>query len=292
MRYGILGSAGQIGAHLTKYLRDHGQIVKEYDLVNSSEQDCRNEGDLTVFMADCDFVFFLAFDVGGSQYLKKYQTTFDFVDNNTRLMQTTFKTLKGRSMPFLFASSQMSNMHWSSYGALKSVGEHYCRALNSPIVKFWNVYGIEKDPQKTHVITDFVKMAVKGDPIAMRTNGTEERQFLYADDCSEALYSMAQQYEKLSRLGEYHISSFEWVTVKYIAETISQFCNGATIIPSKEEDTVQRDNRNEPNRFILTEGVWTPKTSLTEGIRRIVEYETQLCYQNNTSNGTTPSPVE
>ena len=273
MRYGILGSAGQIGAHLTNYLRDLGQIVKEFDLINSFKQDCRNEGDLALFISECDFVFFLAFDVGGSQYLKTYQTTFDFIDNNARIMQATFKTLKGRNVPFIFASSQMSNMHWSSYGALKSVGEHYCKALNSPIVKFWNVYGIEKDPEKTHVITDFVKMAVKGKPITMRTNGTEERQFLYAEDCSEALYTMAQQYDKLSRLSEYHVSSFEWVTVKHIAETISQFCDGVTIIPSKEEDTVQRDNRNEPNRFILTEGIWKPKTSIVEGIRRIVEYE-------------------
>ena len=33
-----------------------------------------------------DFVFFLAFDVGGSRYLKKYQHTFQFIDNNARLM--------------------------------------------------------------------------------------------------------------------------------------------------------------------------------------------------------------
>jgi nucleoside-diphosphate-sugar epimerase len=273
MRYAVLGSAGQIGAHLTEYLRARGEYAIEFDLETSPAMDLRNDYAMDDFIVTADFVFFLAFDVGGSQYLKKYQTTFDFVNNNTRIMTNTFRALKDMKKPFIFASSQMSNMHWSSYGALKSVGEHYCRALNSPIVKFWNVYGIEKDPQKTHAITDFVKMAVKGDPITMRTNGTEERQFLYADDCSEALHTMAQQYDKLSRLSEYHISSFEWVTVKHIAETISQFCNGASIIPSKEEDTVQRDNRNEPSRFILTEGIWKPQTSLTEGIRRIVEYE-------------------
>ena len=37
-----------------------------------------------------DFVFFLAFDVGGSRYLKKYQHTFQFIDNNARLMANTF----------------------------------------------------------------------------------------------------------------------------------------------------------------------------------------------------------
>jgi nucleoside-diphosphate-sugar epimerase len=277
MKYAILGSAGQIGAHLTEYIRSQGHTVNTFDIMNFEYQDLRIDYAIDAYIDRSDFAFFLAFDVGGSQYLKSYQNTFSFIDNNVRIMTNTFRALRDLGKPFIFASSQMSNMHWSSYGALKSVGEHYCRALNSPIVKFWNVYGVEKDPKKTHVITDFVKMAVNKLPICMRTNGTEERQFLYADDCSEALYKMSQQYDKLSRLSEYHISSFEWVSVNHVAETISQCCGGATIIPSQEEDTVQRDNRNEPNRFILTEDIWTPKIPLTEGIRRIVEYETQLC---------------
>ena len=41
-----------------------------------------------------DFIFFLAFDVGGSRYLKKYQNTFDFISNNMRIMENTFSILK------------------------------------------------------------------------------------------------------------------------------------------------------------------------------------------------------
>lgn len=273
MKYTVIGSAGQIGAHLTEYLRNQGHEVVTFDIVDFEYQDLRIDYAVDSYVNESDFVFFLAFDVGGSQYLKKYQSTFNFVDNNVRIMTNTFRALKEMKKPFLFTSSQMSNMAFSSYGALKAVGEHYCRSLDSPIIKFWNVYGVEKDPNKTHVITDFVKMAVSGKPITMRTDGTEERQFLYADDCSAALYALSQRYDKLSRINEYHITSFEWVSIKHIAETISQLCDGATIIPSVERDTVQRDQRNEPNKFILTEGVWTPKISISEGIRRIVEYE-------------------
>jgi hypothetical protein len=71
-----------------------------------------------------DFVFFLAFDVGGSRYLKKYQHTFDFINNNTRLMANTIWTyLNKYKKRFVFASSQMSNMSYSPYGVLKRVGE-------------------------------------------------------------------------------------------------------------------------------------------------------------------------
>ena len=271
MKYAILGSAGQIGAHLTDYLLRKGETVTPFDIVNDPTQDLRIDFAIDSYIKDADFVFVMAFDVGGSTYLKKYQKTFDFVDNNTRLMTNTFRALKKFNKPFIFASSQMSNMAWSSYGALKAVGEHYCRALNSPIVKFWNVYGIESDPRKTHVITDFVKMAVKGHPITMRTNGLEERQFLYADDCSEALYTLANAGVQLNK--EYHISSFKWVSVYSVAEIISQQCDGVSIIPSESRDTVQMDKRNEPDPYIIDAGIWKPKTTLKEGIQKIVDYE-------------------
>ena len=273
MKYTVLGSAGQIGKHLTHFLQEKGHEVVEFDILNAPYQDLRIDYAVDSYIEESDFTFFLAFDVGGSQYLKKYQNTFEFVDNNVRILTNTFRALQATGKPFLFASTQMSNMNFSSYGTLKAVGEHYCRSLNSPIIKFWNVYGVETDPQKTHVITDFVKMALSGKPITMRTDGSEERQFLYASDCCEALYKLSLDYNRLSRLSEYHITSFEWVSVKHVASIISELCGGATIIPSIEHDTVQRDQRNEPNTFIKSNGVWEPKMNLKNGISRIVEYE-------------------
>ena len=84
----------------------------------------------------------------------------------------------------------MSNMDFSPYGTLKRLGEDITNSLNCLYVKFWNVYGIEKDLNKAHVITDFVLMALKTNKIKMLTNGMEKREFLYADDCSDGLFKM------------------------------------------------------------------------------------------------------
>ena len=139
-----------------------------------------------------DFVFFLAFDVGGSHYLKKYQHTFKFINNNTRLMANAFGYIEQYNKPFVFASSQMSNMSYSPYGVMKRVGELYTKSLNGLIVKFWNVYGIEKDMEKAHVITDFIRKGFETGVIDMMTDGTEAREFLYAEDCCEALESVCK----------------------------------------------------------------------------------------------------
>ena len=136
----VLGSGGQVGAYLTEYLRCADVEVMEFDITNGPDQDMtvipNGELEAKIYMAD--FVYFLAFDVGGSHYLKKYQHTFNFIDNNTRLMANAFGLIEKYKKPFVFASSQMSNMSYSPYGVLKRVGELYTKSLGGLIVKFWN----------------------------------------------------------------------------------------------------------------------------------------------------------
>lgn len=264
----VLGSSGQIGAALVSYLRARKHQVIEFDITRSSREDLRNTGAVNSYIQDADFVFFLAFDVGGSSYLKTYQHTFQFVDNNVRIMQNAFAALQEYKKPFIFASSQMSNMAFSSYGTLKAVGEYYTKSLGGLLVKFWNVYGVEHDPQKTHVITDFINMALTKGVITMRTDGEEERQFLYADDCAEALLTLATNYTSIPRDQPLDITTFKWITILEIANTIAKLCNNATVVPGTLTDTVQQGQRNEPNSYILN--WWRPSTEIENGIQEII----------------------
>ena len=185
MKIAILGSSGQIGSYLTEYLRKKNHEVFEFDIVNGEYQDMTHipNAYLRNAIMGSDFVFFLSFDVGGSHYLKKYQHTFKFINNNARMMVNVFGLIEQYQKPFVFASSQMSSMSYSPYGVLKRVGELYTKSLQGLIVKFWNVYGIERDMEKAHVITDFIHKGFKTGDINMMTDGKEEREFLYAEDC-------------------------------------------------------------------------------------------------------------
>ena len=96
MRVAVLGSSGQIGAYLTEYLTKKGHLVREFDIVNGYHEDMTHIPNVFLrnVIMESDFVFFLAFDVGGSRYLKKYQHTFDFINNNTRMMVNAFGLLE------------------------------------------------------------------------------------------------------------------------------------------------------------------------------------------------------
>ena len=274
MKITILGSSGQIGSYLSQYLRSKGHVVIDFDKVETPNHD------MTVIpnqylenaIETADFVFFLAFDVGGSRYLKKYQHTFQFIDNNARLMANAFGLLQKYNKRFIFASSQMSNMSYSPYGVLKNVGELYTKSLNGLIVKFWNVYGIENDHEKAHVITDFIRKGFDTGVIDMLTDGQEEREFLYAEDCCEALETIMENYSSFTPEDNLHITSFRSTKILDIANIIIGQFNligkyDIKLQPSEEKDSVQMDKKNKPDTYLTK--WWTPKTTIEQGILKV-----------------------
>ena len=282
MKVAVLGSSGQIGAYLTEYLRKKEHLVREFDIVNDPHEDMTHIPNpfLRNVIMDSDFVFFLAFDVGGSHYLKKYQHTFKFLDNNARMMANVFGYLSDYKKPFVFASSQMSNMSYSPYGVMKRVGEMYTKSLDGLIVKFWNVYGIENDMEKAHVITDFIRKGFETGIIDMMTDGTEAREFLYAEDCCEALESVMQNYDRLTSDDELHITTGNSTTILEIAQNIQKLFSNigkeVVIKPADSKDEVQKDARNVSDPYI--QKFWRSTTSVKEGLTKVF-YEMKKNYE-------------
>jgi len=275
MKITILGSSGQIGSYLTEYLRKKDYEVFEFDIVNGEYQDMTHIPNtyLRNAIMNSDFVFFLSFDVGGSHYLKKYQHTFNFIDNNARMMVNVFGLIEQYEKPFVFASSQMSSMSYSPYGVLKRVGELYTKSLQGLIIKFWNVYGIERDMEKAHVITDFIHKGFKTGKIDMMTDGKEQREFLYAEDCCEAMETILQNYNSFSSDDELHITTGASTSILEIAQHIQVLFKKINleidIVPNKSKDEVQKDARNVSDPYIRK--WWTPKTNIVDGLSKVFD---------------------
>jgi nucleoside-diphosphate-sugar epimerase len=271
----LLGSEGQIG-HGVKFVLDKHKIdYHPFDLKISGSHDLRIENNKILENAfqKSTHVIILAYDVGGSKYLKKHENSYDFIDNNIRIMSNVFALLKQYSLPFIFASSQMSNMNFSTYGLLKAVGERYTASLGGVSVKFWNVYGEEQHEEKNHVITDFIDSALKFNKIICKTDGFEKRQFLHANDAGEALLRILPQ-DRVPGKTNYDLTSFQETSIREIAVIIkeilmSKFSCEITLEFGKDKDNVQRDQRNEPSREILN--LWKPSIDLENGILELIK---------------------
>lgn len=269
----VLGSEGQIGKPLSTYLKKNNIKVYEVDLLSGKEQDLRGDCKLIDYwLSSVDFVFFLAYDIGGTKFLKTRQGDYNFLMNNTKIMVNTFSLLEKHKKPFIFASSVMAGMPWSTYGDLKRVGEHFTESLGGITTRFWNVYGPEHDEEKSHVITDFIKKAKTTGIIDMMTDGSEERQFLYAEDCSSALLTLAQNFSEAKKYKKFDVSNFVWTDIKTVAEMVARHYD-AKVFPSSNTDSVQKNSRIEPNKNPIQK-FWQPEKciSIENGIEKMVEY--------------------
>ncbi len=141
MKYLILGSSGFIGKHLVRYILSNHHDVIEFDIYNSKLEDLRinNCSNLKSKCFELDFVFFLAFDVGNSEYLSDNDLNYVFINNNVNIMNNTFHILSICQKPFIFVSSQIANYTDTTYGLLKKLGERYTMALGAVFVRLWNV---------------------------------------------------------------------------------------------------------------------------------------------------------
>lgn len=269
MQVSVLGGSGQIGSPLVSRLRLLNYEVHSIDIVEDTNYDLRNpDGDWLTLIQKSDFVYFLAFDVGGSTYLKQFEHTTEFLNNNLKIMYNVFNVLSKFQIPFVFASSQMARSNFSPYGSLKRLGEFYTQILGGFTCRFWNVYGVEEDEAKQHVISDFIQMAKREGTIKMKTNGKESRQFLYVEDCIDALLTLMHAFDKLDKIHTYDITSFEWTEIIKVAEIVAEY-TGAKIEKSFLVDEVQLNSRHEPTNSILD--YWKPKTDLKKGIGFLVD---------------------
>lgn len=266
MRVLVLGSSGQIGSALVRYLRGVGHTVVPFDIELDSRHDLRIDANAELYALrdKVDYVVFLAFDVGGSKYLSTAQLEYGFIQNNLAIMRTVFDFLSVSKIPFIFASSQMAGMVHSSYGNLKAVGEKATTALGGRYIRFWNVYGIEEDPLKSHVITDFIRQAITNKRIQMLTDGSEIRDFLHVTDACSAI-------EKVMGINDskgFDVASFEYRSILNVAELIAEL-SGVEIFQGSATDVVQSGYRFDPTDDILR--IWQPKISLEEGISSIFQ---------------------
>ncbi|MAT63521.1 MAG: NAD-dependent epimerase/dehydratase [Dehalococcoidia bacterium] len=253
----VLGSEGVIGSSLCKYLESCGHEIIRWDIKLTNDHDLSNS--LNIYklknaIDESDFVYFLAYDVGGAKYI--WDVDLDFINRNNMIMINTFNLLKDKK--FIFASSTMFNMD-NVYGTLKYMGEHYTRKLGGLSARFWNVYGPENVSEKSHVITDMIHKYKANGYIDLMTDGEEERQFLHTDDCAKCLTIVMDNYEDIRlKTDSVDITSFETNKIIDVAKFI---CDD--VRPSAKNMNTH-DKFNEPREFILH--YWKPEITLKEGI--------------------------
>ncbi len=138
-----------------------------------------------------------------------------------------------------------------------------------------NLYGIGDNfnLETSHVvpalIRKFHEAKVSGaETVTVWGTGKPRREFMYADDCADALVHLAQHYSDMSHV---NVGVGQDVTIKDLASTVQQTVKfeGEIVYDTSKPDGTPRKLMD--TRLLNSLG-WTPKTSLEQGLSQSYEW--------------------
>lgn len=249
----VLGGSGTIGSALCKELKKQGEEVINLDLKIGF--DLRT---LNLFnYKNVDYVWFLAWEVGGAKFLYNQDNQLKIIQNNTKICENVFSFLKSTQIPFMFASSQLASYD-NAYGVTKKLGEQWTRIINGSIVRFWNVYGWEIPGEKSHIIPDLIVRSLQKQHIKLLTNGEEERQFIFMEDTVKNLILMREM-----GLKEVDMTNNNWIKIKELAKIITSKIGTSLELGEDQGYSIKIEANKTANKFQFS-------TTLEEGIDKII----------------------
>ncbi len=178
------------------------------------------------------------------------------------------------------------------YAVAKLAGEKYCASymqdygLDTVSLRLFNVYGPrQNDSAYGFVVGIFVDRVLNGLPPVIFGDGLQTRDFVYIDDCVEALYR-AGTYSAADGQVLNVASGSQPVTMLNLARRASVACGREDLTPvfgpAREFDIRHRYGDASLMRKMLG---FTPKVSLDEGLKRtVVWYRGQRAVAVNTES--------
>jgi UDP-glucose 4-epimerase len=316
MRVLVTGGAGFIGSHLCERLLEQGHEVDVIDNLSTGrkknishlfsnddfeffQNTIMNEWLLEDLINQSDVVYHLAAAVGVKLIIDKPVET---IETNIRGTENVLKFAnKARTKVLIASTSEVygkmphellsenndrqygpTTAHRWSYAASKAIDEFlalaYHKEYNLPIIiaRLFNTVGPRQIGRYGMVLPNFVKQAIKNEPITIYGNGQQSRSFTYVGDCVRVLHGLMDHQESVGQV--FNIGNSEEISIKDLALRVKDLCNSKSeliYIPYEEayeggfEDMQRRCPDNSKIRDLLG---YKPSKTLDELIQATIDY--------------------
>ena len=307
MKILVTGGAGFIGSHLCKRLVDEGNEVicvdnfytgrkknieklSESDKFSVIEHDIINPLEIT----GLDRIYNLACPASPPAYQKDPVFTWktsvigvmNMLDlarknNNCRVLQTSTSEVYGDPLEHPQKESYWGNVNpigiRSCYDEGKRASEtlivDYFRKFDLPvrIIRIFNTYGSNMDPNDGRVVSNFIVQALSNQDITIYGDGSQTRSFQYVDDLIDGMLKMMEN--NLGFIGPVNIGNPGEFTIKELAEIVLKM-----ILESKSKivfkDIPKDDPKiRKPDITLAKEKLsWEPLISLEKGLVQTIAY--------------------
>lgn len=145
---------------------------------------------------------------------------------------------------------------------------HRNHDVDTRIVRIFNTYGPRMRLQDGRVVPNFLKQALRGDPLTVYGDGSQTRSFCYVTDLIDGILRLLH-----SDINEpVNIGNPDEMTILSFAETVREVVgskSGITHEPLPEDDPERRQPDISKAQDLLD---WKPEISLEEGLEKTIPY--------------------
>lgn len=147
---------------------------------------------------------------------------------------------------------------------------HRMHNIDIKVVRIFNTYGPNMDPDDGRVVSNFIIQALKNEPISMYGNGTQTRSFCYVDDLINGIVSFMNTNNSVTgplNLGNDH--EFNLLQLADLVIKLTQSSSGIVFKPLPADDPRQRKPDLTLTKATLS---WQPTIQLEEGLKKTIQY--------------------
>ena len=148
----------------------------------------------------------------------------------------------------------------------------YFRQFKMPIkvARIFNTYGPRMHPHDGRVVSNFIRQALKNEPLTVYGDGDQTRSFCYVSDMIDGLVRLMKSPESFT--GPVNLGNPVEFTIRELAERVVALTGSRSKIESMPLPPDDPQQRQPDIGLAKRELGWQPKVSLDEGLAKTIQY--------------------
>lgn len=309
----VTGGAGFIGSHLCERLLEEGNDVICLDnfftgskdniahLIDNKHFELVRHDITKEYFAEIDQIYNMACPASPPHYqynaIKTIKTSILGIINLLGLAKRCKATILQASTSEVYGDPKVHPQVETYWGNVNPIGVRSCydegkrcaetlmmdyhrqNGVDTRIVRIFNTYGPNMDPNDGRVVSNFIVQALKGEDITIYGDGSQTRSFCYVSDLTDGIIKMMNNPQKF--IGPVNLGNPSERTILDFAKLIIEMTNSKSKIvykPLPNDDPTQR----KPDISLAQKELnWEPKVDIKEGIAKTIEYFDRKIKESN-----------
>jgi dTDP-glucose 4,6-dehydratase len=304
LRVVVTGGAGFLGSHLcTRLIRDGHQVVCMDNFLTGTPENVAHlleDPEFRLVRADVTDFIHVTGEVDLVLHFASPASPIDYLELPIETMKVgsigTLHALglaKERGARFVLASTSetygdpkvhpQTEDYWGHvnpvgprgvYDEAKRFGEALTTAyrthhgVDTGIVRIFNTFGPRMRPNDGRAIPNFIRQALRNDPITVAGDGSQTRSICYVDDLIAGILAFAQT----DHSGPMNIGNPNEISMLDLAQWIKQLAGSDSEIVFVERPTDDPTVRQPDISLAKTTLGWIPEVPVEDGLLRTIEW--------------------